>query len=302
MDRKQDALFKKGKRIILVFAKYPEPVNSVLKLKESAGRYKIIIVEVDGIIRGQIKDIKGYAAQKLEIRNDAIEQALVMVGLVYVYAMEIKDAILASEMKLNKSDLDLKDDLCIAKLKNLDEVFNENKDELLDYGMTPEMIVEYTGYVEDLETCLENPAIAIGIRHSETLKLVVKLEAAELELSGTIENLMKPFKKINPDFFNEFESANKDTVLGSHKKRSAVTGLINVILKDKNTLDVIAEGLVKMDGDEEIYLTSKLGSVLIKSEMGLQKGNVVAMGYKPTSFEAAVSEVEQDVVVLMESN
>ncbi len=302
MNRRQNALFKKGRLLIVIFVKYKTEVDAVLKLKTAVAEYTVYVLKAIGLKDDQSQDIKGYTIEKHDFKDAAKKGGLMISGLINVFANETGNIVLATDMKLVKSSFEIRDEDLLSLLHKILNAATVNKTALIDYGQTAAMLTEFTANVTGFEAKNTGPADAIGAKHSDTLELEVALESAELVLSGKIEKLMPPFANSNPAFFNEFESANKDTILGSHKKRipSVEYGFVRFVLRNKNTMDHISEGMVKFVGEEEVYISTITGTELIESPLGLKTVKAIALEYEMVTVVITVTKIEQVIEILME--
>ena len=127
------------------------------------------------------------------------------------------------------------------------------------------------------------------------------MDASDVVLDTKIEPLMRPYKKSNIAFYNEFYSANHNTILGSHKKRKpgVVYGIVSFVLRNKNTMDHIADGMLKIVGEDETYISTITGTELIEASLGAQIVKAVAVDYQLESVDINVTDVPQVIEILM---
>ena len=302
MDRTNDARLTKGTRIIGVMDKYSIEVLANDALKKAVAEFTVRVKAAQGYMDLQVEDIKGNTVLKHQFKELAIDQGFDISGLLYVFAINTGDAVLAVKMKLFISDFRIKDALLLSLLNSIKNEATTHKTALLGYGMTADMLTEYTTNVAGFEANLNLPASAIGVRHDETLGIERELDAADVILETKIEPLMRPYKKTRISFYNEFNSANHNTILGSHKKRVAnvVYGIVSFRLRNKTTMEYIGDGLFKIVGEEETHICTIIGSGLIETTKGEHEGKATAIDFNAANVIFNATDVPQVIEILME--
>ena len=302
MDRPNDARLTKGLRVIGVMTKYELEILANLELKKAVDEYTVRVNAAKGFMDLQVEKITGNAVLKHQFKELAIEQGFDIAGLLYVFAINTGDAVLAVKMKLVISDFRLKDALLLSLLNSIKNEATTHKLALAGYGMTEDMLTDYTANVKGFEDNLNLPASAIGVRHDETLGIDRELDAADVILETKIEPLMRPYKKTRISFYNEFYSANHNTILGSHKKRvpTVVYGIVSFKYRNKITMDYLADVMMKIEGEEESYISTISGTGLIESPLGDHIAKVVAVNYMPKSVNFTSTNVAQEIEVLLD--
>ncbi|MEI6820739.1 MAG: hypothetical protein WCL51_02305 [Bacteroidota bacterium] len=302
MDREQDAEVKKHRLNLAVFKKFKVEVDNVVQFKLAVVEYGVLFGLIDTAFNKQNQNLKGYAEMKSKYRTDAITDAVIISGLICVLAYKTNDLVLKASSNLYKTDFEIKDELCLALLKTVVENATTYKLDLVDYGLTD---ISYDAFITNVNGFGDNISITSEVieeRHAETLSLATYLLQADGLLDNVIEKLMDPFKKKNPKFFNEFTSANKNTVLGSHKKRvpKIILGSFTVMLADKFNVNPISFGLLKIIGSKIVYFYDEANNEVIKLPFGEYKGMATALGYMSGIFDVIVNKEEQTVLILLE--
>ncbi|MEI6823064.1 MAG: hypothetical protein WCL51_14120 [Bacteroidota bacterium] len=302
MNRGQNALLTKGKRLLAVFLKFVLIISAIPKLQTFVTTYSGHITAADGFKDQQSVNIKGYAELKKNNKEETVENALVMAGLISAYAYDTDNIVLEQEMELVKTSFVGAAEVSLSLFKRIRSLATTNKLALADFGMTPAMLTEYSANVDAVEADLNIPKAAIDQKHFNTSSLEAELEASEVVLNRAVEKLMPQFKKSQPEFFSEFNSANTDTILGSHQTRTPTTpmGNFKMVIRDKNTLDLLTDGLIKVELDEEVYIYKSTKQNIIEEPIGDIKGNVMSPNHKPTDFTGTITNAPQTIEVLME--
>ena len=301
MTRKDDAEILRGEKIKAVMTEFATELIDNEELIASNAEYDAEIAAADACKDKQVENIKGNAEKKKAFRTISSKQGFVIAGVVYVFANKTGDTVLAAKMKLVISDFDIKDKLCLSLLNQIKNVANLNKSVLLKYGLTPTLLGDFAINIKGYEDNLLAPILAIGDRHDDTLELEAHLIRARYILINEIEKLMAPYEFSNISFFNKFNSADQEIILGSHKKRLAnvVYGFFRVEIRNNTTKDLIS-GLAKVVNDEMVYPCPITGSKVIESEMGEQTLKVTAIDYQAASEVITVVKAEQLIVVYLE--
>ena len=301
MNRDQNSILTRGKRVIAVLIMFQIIVDAILKLKGKQTTLTAHVAEADKYKDDQIKSTKGYTAKKKNYKKDGTKQAVNISGLLYELAVDTGDTVLANEMKLVKSSFDGKGENTLSLMKLVLAAATTNKVALADYGMTVPQLAAFKANVDGFEEELNGPAGARGHKHYDTTELEKELLAVDVDLAS-IEKIMENQAELQPEFYSEFISANNGGVLGKHKKRNPLVpvGTIVVVLKDINTGNIIVGGIVLVGGETETYLTSLVGTPSIEAEQGAQKILANAIYYKAASKEIIVTGEEQTIEILME--
>ncbi|MEI6822471.1 MAG: hypothetical protein WCL51_11075 [Bacteroidota bacterium] len=302
MNREQGAKFTKDKLLLLVFLKFKLIVDSIPKLKDYVVSFKLHVETADSFKDDQLINIKGYAEKKQNAKEESVKGAMVMSGFIYAFAYDKGETVLQREMDLVKTSFEQKGEISLTLLRRVRSLASTNKLELADYGMTDLMLSEYSANVDAFELEMNTSKSAIGHRKFDTEGLDSELTAADVIIENSIERVMRHFETTNPEFFSEFTSANKDVILGSHQTRNPATpmGNFKMVIRDKNTLDLVAEALVKIDLDEEVYLYNSTKLNIIEEPIGTINGNVMSPNHKPTAFTGVITGDAQTIEVLME--
>ncbi len=302
MDRFQNAQLTKDKLLLLVFLKFKLIIDAIPKLMGYVAAFKVRVLKADGYKDVQVRDISGHAEQKKNSKEESVSGALVISGFIYALAYDENDLVLQHEMDVVKTTFEKKGETSLSLLKNILTTATTRELELADYGMTAPMLAEYAANVNAFDLEINLPKSAIDHRHFETEELAKELNAADAIIANNIERLMRHFKKTNPEFFSEFSSANKDVILGSHQTRNPTIpmGNFKLVIRDKDTLDLIAEALVKIDYDEEVYIYKSSKVNIIEEPIGGINGTIMSANHKPTNFTGVVTDVAQTIEVLME--
>ena len=303
MNRNQNSILTRGKRILLVLIKFAIIVNGILKLKNLQTSLDGHVTEADKYKDDQIKSIKGFATKKHNYKADGTTQAVIIAGLLYELAVDTGDEVLAKQMKLVKTSFEIKDELALSIMKNVLAEATKHKVALLDYGFTDPQLAEYKANVDGFEEELNGPDAARGHKHYDTTELEKELIAIDANIAS-IEKIIENQAKAQPELYIEFVSANNNGIIGRHKKRNPKIpfGTFIIVLKDKNTGNIIVGGIVMIVGETEVYLTSLVGTPIMEAALGAQKIMATAIYYKSTSQDIIVSEVEQTIVILMEQD
>jgi len=301
MNRDQNSILTRAKRVILVLIKFTLIVGGIIKLKKLQSSLTEHVTLADKYKDDQLKSLKGYTAKKNNFKKDGTKQAVTIAGLVYELAVDTGDSVLADEMHLVATSFDGKGEVALGLMKNVLAAATNNKAALLDYGLTDAQLSDFSDNVDGFETELNGPAGAKGHKHFDTTGLDTELTAVEGNLAS-MERIMENQAVANPEFYSEFTSANNNGVLGRHKKKNPLipVGTVVVVLKDKNTKNIIVGGIVLVAGETEVYLTSLVGTPSIETAQGAQTIEANAIYYKSASKDINVTDVEQTIEILME--
>jgi len=301
MNRDQNSTLTRGKRVIAVLIVFQTIVDAIMKLKSKQTSLTAHVAEADKFKDDQIRSTKGHTTKKKNYKNDGIKQAVIVAGIVREFAIDTEDDVLAEDMNIVKTDFDGKGELALSLMNLVLAEATTHKLALADYGLTLAQLTAYKANVDGFEEELNGPSAAIGHKHFDTTELEKELLAVDEDLAS-IEKIMENQAEAQPEFYSEFISANNNGVLGRHKVRNPLipVGTFVVVLKDKNTGNIIVGGIVLVAGETETYLTSLVGTPSIEAEQGAQKVLANAIFYKPGSKDINVTDVEQTITIEME--
>ena len=187
MNREQGAKITKDKLLLLVFLKFKLVVDSIPKLMAYVAAFKLRVEAADSFKDDQLINIKGYAEKKQNAKEDSVKGAMVMSGFVYAFAYETKDTVLQKEMDLVKTNFEQKGETSLTLLKRIRTLATTNKLDLADYGMTAQMLSDYSDNVDAFELEMNTSKSAIGHRKFDTEGLDTELTAADAIIENSIE-------------------------------------------------------------------------------------------------------------------
>lgn len=222
MTNRQEAKLKMYNEAHAVLERYKADVESNVVLKEEVAKFKTGIDRIEALHPRQEVDNKGITTSKDDLREDMVEQALVLAGILFSYGTHNNNADLCERMDLYPTDLNR---ASIPKFKKMcTEILTECEnagDKIVKYGGTPELIGKFKEDTDIFKKASTNPRDAVVGVSAATISMADLFAIQEETLNNHIDLLMLQFLKKNPTFFNEYQHARIVQDHGSRSKKNA---------------------------------------------------------------------------------
>lgn len=148
---------------------------------------------------------EGVTASKERILEGLAEKAVVLSGTLQAYAAFNNDEVLASKVKLTKSDiLQTRETNVDGLVKPVITAARENLGNLADFMVTGEMITETETSLDDFNAMIGSPRTIRNQAFAAMDALNELIDAGNGLLKNKLDKLMIRYKSSNPEFYNEY--------------------------------------------------------------------------------------------------
>lgn len=183
--------------------------QSIAKIGEVKNKLGEVNLAIDAAAETQLQSQVNAGKMKADLKRIIAEKADILNDMVEVFALMTGDQILAQQMADSASDLfKLKNDDMLRRVKQIIGAAIENQEVLTaGYGLTAEQITDlqadYDRFLE-LNGLPREYRIKSGVA---TLTLEELFTEANNLLSNQLDNLIKIFKRRDPNFYNGYLKA-----------------------------------------------------------------------------------------------
>lgn len=183
--------------------------QSVAKIGEVKNKLGEVNLAIDGAATNQQQAQVNVGKIKNELKRTIAEKADIINDMVEVFALMTGDQKLAQQMADSASDLfKLKNDDMMRRVKQIIEAATKNQQPLTaEYGLTTEQIADLQADYDRFMELSGQPREYQIMSGMATLSLEELLAEANNLLSNQLDNLMKIFKRRDPNFYNGYLKA-----------------------------------------------------------------------------------------------
>jgi len=172
------------------------------------GKIDKIIVDIGKASARQNRKTTGLTKQKREYRKKLNTQSDVILGIIRSYAVTINDKNLYDNSNLSLSEIrKIRDSEILIKVDTITKFVNNNMAELVPYGMSDKVMLEYSEAADGYKEFLSKPQIIIAERKTATGNLVKLFAALEIEFNDYLDNHMMQYKLTEPQFYSDYINA-----------------------------------------------------------------------------------------------
>lgn len=177
-------------------------IAEIPAMLQASDEFTAVIEAIQHQSQVQIMPIKGHTAQKANQRSLLTEEALVISGALYAYAVNISDEVLKAQTKFTKSKFNrLKSNSVIPQCSNMYDKALEYLPALADYGITQQKIDEFLQLIKRYKDAFTLPRNAMSNRKTATIMLAELFDKGDDILRKKIDKLALSFKKRHPGFY-----------------------------------------------------------------------------------------------------
>jgi hypothetical protein len=258
------------------------------------------IERIQSIAEEQKSNIKGFAKNKLLLKEKLITLVLDNSHKLNAFATFSGDVKLQSAVKITRSKLSKAPD---TGLRDYSQIIYDkaesNIDALVSYGITKETQTEMGDYISKYNASLSGPRVAKTETAQATKHLSSLFEHADLML-GAISAAIGIINLAQPIFIKGYELAKKVVLTGTTSlalKASAVDKDGLAVKGAKFTFRQIGAGLAEGEAKEVVKTTADKGTFRIRSiRQGTYNVTVTKNGYKDKIVTVVVNDGEMTVL------
>jgi len=205
MNAYQKAKLLMVKGIIQLCDEFPAIVSLVVAFQTAVTALKAKVAEIEETAELSSLSLAGITADKRNFKETVCQMTADIAGMIYAYAVETSNITLKEEVNLTISRLKRKSDTELVLIcQAIHDRGFENKDALVDYGVTTEMLTALQTAIDDYAAASPKPRTAIGKR--KTRKEIIKQLFKELDaiLNERMDALMGKFRTTHPEFYQTY--------------------------------------------------------------------------------------------------
>jgi hypothetical protein len=266
------------------------------------------ISEIQSIAEIQKSDTKGFAKQKLHLREKLIALTLDTSHKMNAFAKFSNNLMLQSEVKMTRSNLLRATD---TGLRDLSRIIYDKAvpylEALKEYGVTQETQTELLDAINKYNASISGPRVAKTGTAQATKKLTLLFEKADQMLEN-IDTAIGIIKMSQANFYNGFKTAKKIVTTGTGTlalKAFAVESGNGVPIKGVKFTFKPDNVNMTLSGNpaEIVKITAEKGSFIIKSmPQGTYTVSVSKPGYKEKIVSVVIADGEMtEMKVALES-
>jgi len=248
--------------------------------------------EIDVNREIQLRKITGVASDKNLKKSTLSEKALFIANRIRSFATVEKDSVLLETISYTPSDFaHSRDDNMISICNIILQKATENSTKLVAYGITQEVMDDFTGLTHNFSEVVALPRIAKAKHKTATQNLRRLIRETKVLLKTRLDLDAEYFKTTQPDFYSDYQGARMIIELGRHKKgQTQISGKVS----DFETEQPLAGVKVYLNDVAATYtLTDAAGSYLLEiAALGTYTIKAEMTGYDTYSEEFEIENHE----------
>jgi len=179
--------------------------SGVVAIVNAKTDFDASIVAINNATQQQIIPITGAATDKGEARKLASDAGEVIAAIIFSYATDTNDNLLAESVDFSKTDLtQIRDTLLIERLDDIIDKATDLLASLGTYGLTQAMIDDLEAKRDAFNALIPRPRIYVSARKNYTTALLPLIQATDKILKKRLDKLMKQFRSTNATFYNTY--------------------------------------------------------------------------------------------------
>jgi hypothetical protein len=171
-------------------------------------KFKDMMAEIKGLFEIVMYNILGAAAAKKQKREFMTEGFLFLKNAVIPYANEVGDAELKALFKFSKWKLNkFRDTEVVEKMRGYRSKALTLVSELSEFGIDAAWLDGFAVLIDNYESYISKPRIAITERKSANAMLVAKIKESKLLLKGQVDLMVYNYGEEEPAFVEGYKNA-----------------------------------------------------------------------------------------------
>jgi len=215
MTSKQSSIYSMLRRIVAFLKKEKETLSIFSILLTLQPELENNLNEIDVLKEQQATDITGLSKQKDTLRKTACQKGLEISKALLLFAKVTDNVVLANEVAYSQTDFRASSDNEVdTDLSVIYSAAQRNKDNLQEYGVTPEKQTDFKTSIDAFKTAIGTPKTGTIGRKQITDKMGT-LFADEMVIVGKIDLLIDTLKFSNSTLYAEYQDNRKVIYFGS---------------------------------------------------------------------------------------
>lgn len=281
-------------RTVLEWYKMHEAeVDAIPMLKTFILSIKDEVTNIEGLNVMHQTDLKGFAVEKRELRDNLEKSAMQLVWTLTAFFDHKNLTQLEEEISFSISDLrNASDEKLRASCTKLIEHATTYITDMVDYGLTQIMIDDTFKYAQKFVDVVKTPRQRIGERKSQKEKMDISFRAID-KLMDRLDKAANLLRLNREDLFVSFTSARVMVDLKGKSKTTQIKTGMEGIVTDFETEQPIAGAEVKADNGKTVVKTDDEGYYCIALPAGETK---IHISYSGFTTHTETVEIEEGIL------
>ncbi len=205
MNAKDEAKFSMFRGLEQHFDANPSIVSTIAALVTAVAAFKAIIAAIINAEQLTSVSLAGITVEKSNSKLTLAQLAADIAAIIVAYAVATNNPTLEAEVSYPITKLKrLRDEQLAPVCQIIHARALENKDALVDYGITTAKIAELQTAIADYAAKTPNPRTALGNRKTQSAGRRELFKQGDAILKKQIDNLIKNFRATEPEFHETY--------------------------------------------------------------------------------------------------
>lgn len=171
-------------------------------------------------LKAQETEIQGITETKSKLSQDLVNKTLEISGVLHAYANSVGNLDLKARTSLSRSELEtLRDNIATEKCRQILGDAQAVSEKLTDYGITSEILTDYSNKIDEYAKIVAAPRAAIVERKSATEIIPDLIRNVDDVLVNELDRLMERFRSTDEIFYSDYFSARQIVDAGLRKEK-----------------------------------------------------------------------------------
>ncbi|MBL7766799.1 MAG: carboxypeptidase regulatory-like domain-containing protein [Chitinophagaceae bacterium] len=208
MNSKYESKLNMYRAVKQICDEYNTTLSTNTGMSNALNTYKLKLTSLINTVASEAEIIKGIAIDKKMAKSNLSQLSTEVAAIIWAYASEIGNFTLQQSVHYSFTDLSrMKDDLLSPICQNIYNVANDNSAVLIDYGMTPTLLVSLQTAIDDYSVAVPKPRSAKSIKMVYTQNIAALIKEINSILKNRLDKLSLSFNSTDPDFVKAYFNA-----------------------------------------------------------------------------------------------
>ena len=198
---------------------YQTAWNGIPKFEEIMSRFNTQLSEMETLMANYSNDKRWITAEKNAVYHELMNRTYALSVIARAYAIEQKDSEMIRKFTVKKTSLrkgDVK--LRLDRIDNIINMVNEVGYDLIDFGVSPELLEEVTALRDKFNGLIWSPRMVRVKRTQTRLAVTHMVKSIDLLISVKLSGMISILATEHPAFSTQFNSAR--VIVDLRSKRS----------------------------------------------------------------------------------
>ena len=290
MNKRQEAYKSMAMKTIGEMHRHDAIWKSNKVISGTVTKIEKLFEEIDTANARQNMKTEGVTQKKNSFRKQVNKTTDIFLGIFRSYAkMTGNDELYQNSNKSISEIRDIKDTEIIVLANSTLQFAKDNKEQLKDYGMTADMIKNYSSAIDGYKEYLTKPQEIKAEKKTATAKLKELFKQLDEQLTEYLDNLMMQFIEKEPQFYSDYENAR--IIYDDPTTSKSLMGTVVDAHEPVHVLQYVKVTVKFKAGSEladTVKSTSKKGNYQFK---GLKEG-IYIVSFEKFEYETITKEIE----------